>query len=98
MGKHRWLVCDNGEFKEYPTGRSVCKKYNCSSVSLYARLKCKNGSPKSPIFGTSIKVFRIPGEFGDEYDKEKLLADDLCDKCRIPISEKDVICENCDNN
>lgn len=95
MGK-RWIVSDHGNWKEYPTGRSVCKAYKCSAVSLYARLHCKNQSPKSPIFGRTINVYQIPGDFGDPYDTEKLERDELCDMCRAPISEKAVNCDECD--
>lgn len=70
----RWIVVDDGEIKEYPTAKIICKKYNTSHVSLYNRLKVKNNSPGSK-FGTKIKIYRIPGEFGDPID-EKLLTNE----------------------
>lgn len=90
----RWIVSDKGKLTEYPSGVAICKKYKCSSVSLYARVNCGNKNFKSPIFGRDIRVFRLEGDFGDEID-ENSLAIHNCETCDKPVNSKNVVCNEC---
>lgn len=92
---HRWITVEGEKIKEFPSGKALCKKYNCSYPTLYTRIKKNNQNKKSRVFGKDILVYRLPGEFGDPIDLEDTPTYE-CDTCGTPVRNKDIICDNCD--
>ena len=79
-----WYVKkENGTILKFVNGKDMANYYNCSVRCLYNRINSNNEN-RAKKFGT------------DQCFKEKNENQYYCDTCRLPCSDKEIVCDDCE--